>query len=279
VTGQDTVEADEAVDTLDLIAGTDMVITTSAEDDSVTFSCSPTIPPIPTAIGDLNDVASTAPTNGYVLTWNSSGSRWDPLALPLQTVNLGDTYSATTATVTASGVDAVIDAATGSLAGVMSAADKTTLDAVASTYVKKAGVFMGRKASLQATTTSLAILAGWASPDKEDAAYTLDTTTGILTFNEDWEGFLNLTLYGVLSVSGRCELYAEVQIDTGSGMALIPGLQMANYAARQTSENEGGLSISGGWFTADSGDTIQVMVRHATSTFRVKGFMSMQQTN
>lgn len=155
----------------------------------------------------------------------------------------------------------------------------TELGAVPSTYTKKAGVFMARKTVLQTTTTGLVVLSNWAAADSEDPAYSWDASGGILTFNEDWAGFINLNLYGVLSVSGRCELYAECQEDTGAGYVQVSGCQAANYAARQTTENEGGLAIPMFWHQADSGNKLRFVVRHATTAFRVKGFWSMWQTS
>jgi len=76
VSGQTTVEADVVTDTLNLVAGTGISITTDAATDSITITNN-SINTV-SSIDDLSDVdtTSTTPTNGDVLKWN--GSNWAP---------------------------------------------------------------------------------------------------------------------------------------------------------------------------------------------------------
>jgi plastocyanin len=69
VAGQSNVVADSSGDTLTLVAGTGMIITTSASGDSITFSSDP-------ALTDLSDVTITSPTDGQVLKYNAGTGQW-----------------------------------------------------------------------------------------------------------------------------------------------------------------------------------------------------------
>lgn len=69
VSGQSNVVADSSGDTLTLIAGTGIIITTSASGDSITFSSDP-------ALTDLSDVTITSPTDGQVLKYNAGTGQW-----------------------------------------------------------------------------------------------------------------------------------------------------------------------------------------------------------
>jgi tagatose-1,6-bisphosphate aldolase len=83
-------------------------------------------------LGELGDVdlTTTAPTNGNLLQYD--GTNWVPGSASGSSVNLGYTTAASTGTVTNdSGTDATIPAATTSLAGLLTGADKTKLDGIA----------------------------------------------------------------------------------------------------------------------------------------------------
>ena len=69
VAGQSNVVADSSSDTLTLVAGTGMSITTSASGDSVTFNSDP-------SLTELSDVTITSPTDGQVLKYSSATSQW-----------------------------------------------------------------------------------------------------------------------------------------------------------------------------------------------------------
>lgn len=87
---------------------------------------------------ELDEVAITGtPTNGHALVYNSTSGKWEPAAVSGGTggtnaTNLTATRTATAVTVASdTGTDATIAASDSSNAGVMSAADKTKLDGVA----------------------------------------------------------------------------------------------------------------------------------------------------
>ena len=91
-------------------------------------------PVIPTALGSLSDVSTTGAANGQVLKYNNG--TWSPAADDVSGgtggANLTTTTSPTSVTVNSdSGTDATISGATSSIAGVMTAADKTKLDGIA----------------------------------------------------------------------------------------------------------------------------------------------------
>ena len=73
VAGQTTIGADQAEDTLTLIAGSGITITTTANADTITFSSDPGN----INLADLNDVNASGITNGQVLIWNSSTSKFE----------------------------------------------------------------------------------------------------------------------------------------------------------------------------------------------------------
>jgi len=85
-------------------------------------------------IGQLSDVTITSPAVGHVIKWN--GSAWvndvDATGGTAGSTNLSSSPTANNVTIVSdTGVDALIDAASPTLAGVMSSADKTKLDGVA----------------------------------------------------------------------------------------------------------------------------------------------------
>lgn len=76
VAGQSNVVADQSNDTLTLIAGTNITITTNATNDSVTISASGGGSSTLAALTDVN--FTIPPTNGQVLKYNSAQSQWFP---------------------------------------------------------------------------------------------------------------------------------------------------------------------------------------------------------
>lgn len=94
------------------------------------------VPTIPTALGTLSDVSTAGASTGQVLKYD--GSSWSPAeddtssGGPGGATNLTSSANATSVTVLSdTGTDATISAATPSVAGVMTAADKTKLNGVA----------------------------------------------------------------------------------------------------------------------------------------------------
>jgi hypothetical protein len=78
VPGQTTISADQAEDTLTLIGGTGVNITTNANNDSITFAVNSSVLAETISISDLIDVAPiTGITNGQVLQWSTSNARFE----------------------------------------------------------------------------------------------------------------------------------------------------------------------------------------------------------
>lgn len=117
---------------------TDVTITTPAVDDVIKWSGTGWINgpggAASLALEDLSNVTVTAPVVGHVLKW--AGSGWvndvDQTGGGGGSTNLSFSQTATTVTVESdTGLDAILPAATGSLAGIFPAADKTKLDGIA----------------------------------------------------------------------------------------------------------------------------------------------------
>lgn len=106
VVGSTTIAADSATDTLTLVAGSNVTLTTSATNDSVTIAATDTVYTHPTTAG--NKHIPSGGSSGQILRWSADGTAaWG--------ADNNTTYSA----------------ATQSAAGLMSAADKTKLDGIA----------------------------------------------------------------------------------------------------------------------------------------------------
>jgi len=123
VAGQSNVVADSSSDTLTLIAGTGMSITTSASGDSVTFNSDP-------SLTELSDVTITSPTDGQVLKYSSATSQWingtdltgaggsntfSTISVSGQDNVVADTTSDTVTLVSGSGITITTDATTDSI--------------------------------------------------------------------------------------------------------------------------------------------------------------------
>lgn len=88
-------------------------------------------PSIPTVITDMGDV-SGSPSNGQILKFNSTSGDWEPANESSSSVNLAQSRTATAVTVTnTAGTDATLSQASDTYAGVMTAANKTKLDGIA----------------------------------------------------------------------------------------------------------------------------------------------------
>ena len=77
VSGQTTVSADEAEDTLTFAGGSGFSLTTDAAADTITFSANATAIGGAINLGDLLNVDVTGITNGQALIWNSSTSKFE----------------------------------------------------------------------------------------------------------------------------------------------------------------------------------------------------------
>ena len=77
ISGQTTVSAEKLEDDLTIAAGTGMALTTAANTDTITFAINPTTAAAAISIGGLSDVDTDGITNGQVLVWNSSTSKFE----------------------------------------------------------------------------------------------------------------------------------------------------------------------------------------------------------
>jgi hypothetical protein len=87
VAGQSSVVADSATDTLTLVAGTNITITTNDTTDTVTINSTAS-----SSVEDLNDlldVDAASPGDGQALVWDSGSSRWIAGAVGVGTVDSG----------------------------------------------------------------------------------------------------------------------------------------------------------------------------------------------
>jgi hypothetical protein len=77
ISGQTTVSAEKLEDDLTITQGTGMAITTLANTDTISFGINPSTAAAAMDIADFNDVDTTGITNGQVLIWNSSTSKFE----------------------------------------------------------------------------------------------------------------------------------------------------------------------------------------------------------
>lgn len=246
---------------------TDVDVTGLSTDDLLRWDGASWVPDV-IGHGDLSDTTITTPALGQVIMWD--GSRWKNSALPPSGIS---ELSADTTPVLGGDLDVggfLVD-------GRDVAADGTDLDLVMAS--RNDGLFMARKSSPLTTTTSYADINAWINPaDIVDSDYSWDYTNGILTINTDGVYILNLHMMGRLTSSNRSELNMTVQLDPGGGgsYANVNQAFAANYAARQTSENQGGVQISGFMLELADGDLLKTQIQHATTSMDVSGFWSMQ---
>jgi hypothetical protein len=190
VSGQTTVSADTTTDTLTLAAGTGVAITTDAATDTVTIT-------------------------------NSS---------PNVTTDLSTTHNASTVVVNSSdGTDATINAATTSLAGVMSSTDKTKLDGIASGAEVNQNAFTtvavsGQNSVVADTKTDTLTLASGTGI----TITTTDTTDTITITNSAPDQTVSLTGSGATSVTGTYPNFTISSTDTNTtysaATSTVPGL-------------------------------------------------------
>ena len=76
ISGQTTVSAEKLEDDLTLAAGTGMALTTAANSDTITFAINPTTAAQAMSIFNLSDVDASSISNGQVLKWDASASKF-----------------------------------------------------------------------------------------------------------------------------------------------------------------------------------------------------------
>ncbi len=115
------------------------------------------------------------------------------------------------------------------------------------------------KNGTQTTTSSFANLTDW-TQDILDTPYSFNTTSGVITFNEDGRYLVSVDakINGV--VDGRSTLFLRMGEDFGSGFIFSTRNVWSNYATRNAANSEGGV---GGVYIKDYsvGDKIQLQVK------------------
>ncbi len=115
------------------------------------------------------------------------------------------------------------------------------------------------KNGAQTTTSSFANLTDW-TQDIVDTPYSFNTTSGVITFNEDGRYLVSVDarINGV--GDGRSTLFLRMAEDFGSGFIFDTRNVWSNYATRNSANSEGGVL---GLYIKDysSGDKIQLQVR------------------
>ncbi len=111
----------------------------------------------------------------------------------------------------------------------------------------------------QTTTAIFANLTDW-TEDVVDTPYSFNTTSGVITFNEDGRYLVSVDarINGV--GDGRSTIFLRMSEDFGSGLIFDTRNVWSNYATRNSANSEGGVL---GLYIKDyfSGDKIQLQVR------------------
>ena len=81
VTGQTTISSDSTADTVTFTDGSGIDITTAAGTDTITFSANMAEIGAGLSTASISDIATTSPTNGQVLKYNSTSSKYEPFTL------------------------------------------------------------------------------------------------------------------------------------------------------------------------------------------------------
>lgn len=190
VSGQSNVVADSASDTLTLVAGSNITITTNATTDTITIAASGGGA---SALDDLADVTITTPSDGQVLTYDSVSGGWKNEAV----AGTGDVTAA------ASIADNRLVRGDGGSKGIQQSGitvdDSNNITGVAS--LTATGVTIGSVPAKKAGKETLWIPA---------SAMTPAITSGA-TFNQ-YEAATNKQNYRVLEFDASADEYAHFQI-------------------------------------------------------------------
>lgn len=88
IDGQTTVSADQENDTLTLVAGSGIQLTTNASADAITISSDATMLASSINANDLADINTTGITNGQVIRWVAANSAFEPYTIPSNSTDL-----------------------------------------------------------------------------------------------------------------------------------------------------------------------------------------------
>lgn len=124
------------------------------------------------------------------------------------------------------------------------------------------------KSGTQASTGAYADLTGWATPVIEDAAFSFNTTTGVLTFQEDGRYLIMIDVEGTGNTGNRTQMGIRMQEDTGSGFVNQARAVWRNYTSRNITQNSGGIT---GQYVADysNGDQVKFRIVDIGTAFNV----------
>lgn len=113
--------------------------------------------------------------------------------------------------------------------------------------------FQSTKSGDSSMSTSWADITGWLTPTHTHADYSFNTSTGVLTINTagDYEVTAHLLVPGG---SNRSETGVRVLKNGGT----IAGCESRNYSSRNTSQNEGAVSIPGFIVSCAATDVLKV---------------------
>ena len=107
----------------------------------------------------------------------------------------------------------------------------------------KANLVRCSKNGDQATTGTMADIAGWDQDVTDDDFATVNTTTGEITFQEACSVMVACQLgFGTQTGNNRCELQIQALVDTGGGYSALPESLVANYASRNNTQLNGGIA-------------------------------------
>ena len=108
----------------------------------------------------------------------------------------------------------------------------------------------------QATTGTRTDLDGmWGTPSHTDSDFSWNGSTGILTVNTTGKVCFNVAVAGKNTGANRCELHADIY---KNGSAIL--IETANYATRDSSQDEGNVVIAGFLDDAVATDTYRLRV-------------------
>lgn len=136
------------------------------------------------------------------------------------------------------------------------------------------GVFQCLKNGTQLATASYADIAGWATPSPNINPVSINTGTGVVTFNSDGQYLISLWVRGTTTGTARSTIEIQMLADTGSGFAAVSGAADSQYAFRDATNligsaqfNNFALAVTTSAATAQ----IKFQVRYVTQAFNIVG--------
>lgn len=127
-------------------------------------------------------------------------------------------------------------------------------------------LFRAVKSGDQATTSSFADLTGWATPEFEEDPFSFNTTTGVLTFQEDGVYEFDAYFGGTQTGNSRVQFDIKFVEDVGAGFVDFDCNQFENYIQRNNTQNDGGF-FAHGLRSFSEGDQLKIQVRTVGTAF------------